>query len=1487
MRNVRKLVATAIISSIVCQMMPVKVIAETINPIMPPEAFGAVPNQSQLNYHEEELAAFIHFGMNTFTNSEWGNGKENPNNFNPTDLDADEWVRTLKEAGFKRIIMIGKHHDGFVLWKSEVTDHDVEKSTDWQATKGGEGDVLAEVSAACTKYDMDMGLYLSPWDASAPSYGYGEGTNAETDTNGDYNEFYMAQLREVLGNPKYGNDGKFVEVWMDGAKGSGAAAQHYEFDKWFDLIEELQPGAVVFSPYGTDVRWIGNESGEAGDPVWSKINKQRIRDRYDQGLGDDNQYLNNGDSQGDIWSVGECDVSLTSGWFWHQGNGPKTMEQLAEIYFKSVGRGQPLLLNVAPDKTGHFTAEDIARIKEFSNAINNTFDENLATPDTTTVEASSVRGNSMKFSASNVLDDNDDTYWTMNDGETTGSITIDLGKEKVFDVISIEEYIKLGQRVSEFSVDVFSNGVWRKFGSGKTIGAKRLVRNSPVSASKIRINIEDSLAVPLIENVEVYKADEAFEVEALAPAGTEFIDNVDFINKDSWNQEDIGIGNTGMYSSTAGTDASFTFTGTKAWIVGTFDPSHGIMEVWIDDEKVSEVDTYKPIRSVSQIIYSTDDLEYGEHTVKVVVKGEKNSSSRGNAIGLDCAYYLNNNGAGMFEIEEDNYTVNEGDTKEINIRRVGGTTGAATVHFSTSPDSAVHGRHYNDVNEIIEFSEGQETATISISTVDNNEKAGNVKFFCNIDTPTNGAIIGFNKKAQVTIIDNDIDQPYTEENPFVLPRTLGEEKLLEAELFTLDPIEGNKYVRVAEDNNASNGKKISWFEEGNKIKVPFNASVPGVYTFKMKYQSGRSEGNLNKINWSGTNIMPGSKSVKGTGTQEPIPFIETSFDIEITKAGAGELIFTADSQASPNIDFFEVMAKELGEVPHGEDNPIILSNEAISVEAETLQLEGIGGEIESKDGASDGKVVGWLGNTSRGNAWLNMWINSEEASTYDMEIRYLSGANDILYYTNNDGSILGEIQCENTSPNFETKTIRVYLNKGLDRIKFFNDNTSTVNIDSIKITKVGIDKSELENVIENAKNIIENESDKYTEESINGLKEAVALAEETVSNEVAMQEQLDVAKLAVENAISRLEEKVEKPEKVNKVPLKISIDYANELKDAGALEEVVPAVVKEFNKVLEEAILIYNNELATQAEVDNIFNNLVEVIHMIEFKQGDKSELENLINSSNALNEDDYTEESWSNLEAILQEANKVFTDENAMQDEVSEIVGKLQQAIKDLEEEKKVDKLILKGLVDKLKETDSSKYIPSTWTQFANALEVANFILTNESATQEDVDSSYNTLLRAYLGLRLTPDKSLLEELIKEVKSIDLSKYTAKSVERVKKALEDGTKVLANEESTEKEVNTALENLKNAKSSLVASSDLNLNTNSNQNSNADSNANTDSNVNSNSSTNNNVDSSSTSTGSSTTGKLPQTGTAGVAVSLMSAITALLSGVGLSRKKKN
>lgn len=897
MKRRNKLISTLAIVGMALQMLSIRVEATTVEP---PLQYGAIPNESQLKYHEEELAAFIHFGMNTYTNSEWGNGTEDPNNFNPTNLNCEEWVKTLKEAGFKRVILVGKHHDGFCLWKSDVTDHDVDSSTDWQKTKDGKGDVLEELSKACTKYNMDMGIYLSPWDAHEESYGYGTGTDDASDSNGDYNEFYMNQLKEILGNDKYGNNGKFVEVWMDGAKGSGAAAQEYKFEEWFALIEELEPGCVVFSPYATGVRWIGNESGIAGDPVWSKINKERIRTRYDNGQGDDMAYLNSGDAEGDIWSVGECDVSLTSGWFWHDGNSPKSMDQLSTIYFSSVGRGQPLLLNIAPDKTGRFTEADVERVNEFATAIKESFDENLAKGATAT--ASSTRGNDSMYNAQNVLDDNKDTYWTMNDNETTGSIEIDLGENKKFDIVSIEEYIKLGQRISEFSVDVYSNGEWVEFGSGKTIGAKRLVRGAEVQASKIRINIESSYSTPIIENVEIYKAHEAFELEKIAPSETKFIDNVDFDNKDAWVQEAKGINNTGMYTNDANVETSFTFTGTKAWIVGTVDPNHGIMDVYVDEKKVGTIDTYKAERAMSQIIYTTEDLEYGEHTVKIVATGNKNEAANGAAIGIDGAYYLNNNGTGMFEIEESSYTVVEGESKEITIKRVAGTKGSADVTFTTSPGSAVHGRHYNDVTKTITFEEGQTEAKVTVETIDNNEENGTINFIANITNPTNGAILGFNDQAEISITDND--------------------------------------------------------------------------------------------------------------------------DKATTVVG-----FTRE-------------------------NPIAISDAEVYVEAEDLELDGIGGIIENKDGANNGKVVGWLGKTQRGNASLNMWVNSDVKATYDLEIRYLSGAEDALYYENQNKSLSGVVTTKVTYPDYDIVNVQVTLDKGLDMIKFFNNDETTANIDSIKITRV-------------------------------------------------------------------------------------------------------------------------------------------------------------------------------------------------------------------------------------------------------------------------------------------------------------------------------------------------------------------------------------------------------------------------------------------------
>ena len=362
------------------------------------EDYGPLPSKAQMQYHREELAAFIHFGMNTYYDREWGDGEEDPYYFYPEHLDTDQWIKTLKDAGFKRTIMVVKHHDGFLLYPSKYTDHTIAKSG-W---KDGKGDVLAEVSASASKYDMDMGVYLSPWDAHSPLY--------HVDTEDQYNEYYLNQLKEILEDPKYGNKGKFVEVWMDGARGDGAQKVTYTFDKWFEAIRKAQGDIAIFSAEPTNVRWIGNEKGIAGDPVWQKVNPDKIRNNPS------NSYLNHGDPEGKQYSVGEADVSIRSGWFYHDNQEPKSLRELMDIYFKSVGRGTPLLLNIPPNQDGKFADADVARLKEFRQTLDQLYSVNYAAG--ALVEADSTRRNPL-YKASHLTDGDEKTSWAPADDAKT------------------------------------------------------------------------------------------------------------------------------------------------------------------------------------------------------------------------------------------------------------------------------------------------------------------------------------------------------------------------------------------------------------------------------------------------------------------------------------------------------------------------------------------------------------------------------------------------------------------------------------------------------------------------------------------------------------------------------------------------------------------------------------------------------------------------------------------------------------------------------------------------------------------------------------------------------------------------------------------------------------------------------------------------------------------------------------------------------------
>ena len=708
-----------------------------ITPVVDPKdeeteiaAYGPLPSKAQLDYHKEELAAFIHYGMNTYTNSEWGNGRENPEYFNPTNLDTDQWIKTLKDAGFKRTIMVVKHHDGFVIYPSQYTKHTVAASP-W---KNGKGDLLEEISKSATKYDMNMGVYLSPWDANNPNY--------HVNTEKEYNEYYLNQLKEILGNPKYGNNGKFIEVWMDGARGSGAQKVTYTFDKWFEYIKKAEGDIAIFSAQPTSVRWIGNERGIAGDPVWHKVKKAKITDDVK------NEYLNHGDPEGDMYSVGEADVSIRSGWFYHDNQQPKSIKDLMDIYFKSVGRGTPLLLNIPPNKEGRFADADVARLKEFRATLDQMYATDFAKG--ATVTASSTRKNHL-YQASHLTDGKDDTSWAPANDAKTGEFTVDLGQKRRFDVVELKEDIAKGQRISGFKVEVELNGRWVPYGEGSTVGYRRLIQGQPVEAQKIRVTITGAQATPILTNFSVYKTPSSIEKTDGYPLGLDYHSNTTADKENTtWYDESEGIRGTSMWTNKKDASVTYRFTGTKAYVVSTVDPNHGEMSVYVDGQKVADVQTKNATRKRSQMVYETDDLAPGEHTIKLVNK-------TGEAIATEGIYTLNNAGKGMFEMKETTYEVQKGQPVTVTIKRVGGSKGVATVHVVTEPGTGVHGKVYKDTTADLTFQDGETEKTITIPTIDFTEQADSIfDFKVKMTSVSDNALLGFASEATIRVMKAEL-----------------------------------------------------------------------------------------------------------------------------------------------------------------------------------------------------------------------------------------------------------------------------------------------------------------------------------------------------------------------------------------------------------------------------------------------------------------------------------------------------------------------------------------------------------------------------------------------------------------------------------------------------------------------------------------------------------------------------------------------------------
>ena len=467
------------------------VIVSACDQTSPPAPFGPLPSERQLAWHELEYYAFIHFNMNTFTDNEWGFGDEDPSLFNPAELDCRQWAQICKDAGMKGIIITAKHHDGFCLWPSKYTEHSV-KNSSW---KNGQGNVIRELADACKEFDLKMGVYLSPWDRNHADYGKPE-----------YIKYYRDQLRELLS--EYG---EIFEVWFDGANGGtgyyGGANEtrlidretYYDWPSTHKIVRELQPEAVMFSDAGPDIRWCGNERGWVNATNWNLL---RL-DEYFPGCNCAEQ-LQTGDEDGTHWVPAEVDVSIRPGWFYHESEDTlvKSLSDLMDIYYKSIGRGGSLLLNIPVDHRGLIHERDAERLSEFSNAIKTAFSIEKAAGQS--IRASNVRSNSGKYKASNVNDRYNKTYWATDDSITSASIVINFKEPAEIDHFIVQEYIRLGQRIEAFSVEAFVNNQWTEVASGTTIGYQRILKFPVVNTTNIRFTILKSKACPVISNIELY-----------------------------------------------------------------------------------------------------------------------------------------------------------------------------------------------------------------------------------------------------------------------------------------------------------------------------------------------------------------------------------------------------------------------------------------------------------------------------------------------------------------------------------------------------------------------------------------------------------------------------------------------------------------------------------------------------------------------------------------------------------------------------------------------------------------------------------------------------------------------------------------------------------------------------------------------------------------------------------------------------------------------
>ncbi|RED61892.1 alpha-L-fucosidase [Cohnella lupini] len=464
------------------------------------KAAQVTPSSSQVAWQQLEFYSFIHFGINTFTDKEWGLGDENPALFNPTEFSAKQWVDVCKSADMKGLILTCKHHDGFCLWPSDYTEHSV-KHSPW---RGGNGDLVKEVAEACREGGIRFGVYLSPWDRHDRRYGSDE-----------YNSYFKNQLRELLS--RYGD---VFCVWFDGACGEGpnGMKQVYDWEGYYEVIRELQPEAAI-SVCGPDVRWCGNEAGHTRESEWSVVpahlqDIEKIQEKsqhvddgefsrlvrsQDENIGGRSAIQN---AEKLVWYPAEVNTSIRPGWFYHEYEDDKvrSVEELLDIYYKSVGGNSTFLLNLPPDRRGLIHERDAETMAALGRSLSSTFRNNLA--EGATVSASEALDD--LHVAGRVIDGNSDSFWRPNEGTEKASLLLELREEKTFDTIVLQEHIKSGQRIEEFSIEYEQQGIWEPLCQYTVVGYKRICRFPVTTAKRIRLTIDQSRWFPTLSAFEVY-----------------------------------------------------------------------------------------------------------------------------------------------------------------------------------------------------------------------------------------------------------------------------------------------------------------------------------------------------------------------------------------------------------------------------------------------------------------------------------------------------------------------------------------------------------------------------------------------------------------------------------------------------------------------------------------------------------------------------------------------------------------------------------------------------------------------------------------------------------------------------------------------------------------------------------------------------------------------------------------------------------------------